>query len=96
MINIKFVIEERKQERNELFIIKIVYEIGSLQQEIDRRRQNIPQTYREALNRAETMHEITRLYDVGRKIHRKEKNNEQICFRVVKELCEDFVQRRKL
>ncbi|CAF1047343.1 unnamed protein product [Adineta ricciae] len=42
---------------------KIVYEIGSLQQEIDRRRQNIPQTYREALNRAETMHEITRLYD---------------------------------
>lgn len=52
--------------------IKIVYEIGSLQQEIDRRRQNIPQTYRDALNRAETMHEINRLYDVGRNIQRKE------------------------
>ncbi|UJR28306.1 hypothetical protein I4U23_009551 [Adineta vaga] len=42
---------------------QIVYEIGSLQQEIDRRRQHIPQTYREAINRAETMHEINRLYD---------------------------------
>ncbi|CAF2499044.1 unnamed protein product [Rotaria sp. Silwood2] len=42
---------------------KIVYEIDSLQQEIDKRKRNIPQTYKEALNRTETIHEINRLYD---------------------------------
>ncbi|CAF0743307.1 unnamed protein product [Adineta steineri] len=42
---------------------KIVYEISSLQHEIDRRKQSIPQTYRDALSRVETMHEINRLYD---------------------------------
>jgi hypothetical protein len=38
--------------------------MSSLQQDIDQRRQNIPQTYREALHHAEIFHEITRLYDV--------------------------------
>ncbi|CAF3636008.1 unnamed protein product [Rotaria sordida] len=42
---------------------KLVYEIDSLQQEIDKRKRNIPQTYKEALNRTETIHEINRLYD---------------------------------
>ncbi|CAF4812806.1 unnamed protein product, partial [Rotaria sp. Silwood1] len=42
---------------------KIVYEIDSLQQEIDKRKRTIPQTYKEALNRTETIHEINRLYD---------------------------------
>lgn len=43
---------------------KIVYEIDSLQNEIDNRRRNIPQTYQEAINRTETIQEINRLYDV--------------------------------
>ncbi len=49
---------------NIYFLLKIVYEIDSLQKEIDKRRQNIPQTYKEAVNRAETIYEINRLYDV--------------------------------
>ncbi|CAF3449488.1 unnamed protein product [Rotaria socialis] len=43
--------------------IKIVYELDSLQQEIDKRKRNIPQTYKEALSRTEAAHEINRLYD---------------------------------
>lgn len=43
---------------------KIVYEIDSLQNEIDKRRRTLPQTTIEAQNRAETIYEINRLYDV--------------------------------
>lgn len=46
------------------FSFKIIYEIDSLQNEIDKRKQSIPQTYKEAINRTETIHEINRLYDV--------------------------------
>lgn len=41
-----------------------MYELDSLQKEIDNRKRSIPQTYKEALNRTEAVHEITRLYDV--------------------------------
>jgi hypothetical protein len=67
MINIKFVLQKQRSRITEtnyfLFYLKIVYEIDSLQQEIDQRRRTIPQTYKEALNRADTIHEINRLYD---------------------------------
>lgn len=41
-----------------------MYEIDSLQNEIDKRRRSLPQTYKEAVTRGETIHEINRLYDV--------------------------------
>lgn len=39
--------------------------MDSLQQEIDKRQRQIPQSYKEAMNRTETMQEIHRLYDVS-------------------------------
>jgi hypothetical protein len=64
MINIKFVYQARSIDSMNHLLFQIVYEIDSLQKEIDKRRRNLPQTYKEAMNRAETVHEINRLYDV--------------------------------
>lgn len=43
---------------------KVVYEIDTLVEEIGKRTRTVPQTYKEALNRVDTVHEINRLYDV--------------------------------
>ena len=62
MINIRFVYRTKSSINDLLF--QVVYEIDSLQKEIDKRRRQLPQTYSEAVNRTETIHEINRLYDV--------------------------------
>ena len=38
--------------------------MDSLQKEIEKRQRQIPQTYKEAISRTETIQEIHRLYDV--------------------------------
>ena len=43
---------------------KVVYEIDTLVEEIVKRKRTVPQTYKEALNRVDAVHEINRLYDV--------------------------------
>lgn len=68
MINTKFDETFRKWQEDQwtlLDFFQVVYEIDSLEHEIEKRKRTIPQTYKEASTRTETMHEIHRLFDVG-------------------------------
>lgn len=75
--------------------------MDSLQKEIDKRLRQVPQSFKEAMNRTETFQEIHRLYDVCLLISKKQRKGSKfqlnICFfRVVNDRCDVFELRLKL